>query len=1051
MPDPGDPSAAGNESSDPRAALLSRLSSRGPAYRRYRQEGELARGGQGVVLRVWDEDLHRGLAMKLMLAKDGSRGRPDDRPASDRSLGRFLEEAQVTGQLDHPGIVPIHELGVDADGRVYFTMKLVKGETFAAILEREEEGREGWSQARKLGVLLKVCEAMAFAHAKGVVHRDLKPANIMVGRFGEVYVMDFGLARVLGTKDAKDIRIRSPHGPSVEIRSEQRAFGAAEDSPLLTMDGDVIGTPAYMPPEQAEGRIEAVGPPADVYALGAILYHVLAGHMPYVRPGIDAGNYAVLQWVRESPPPSLQDVAPGAPAELVSICEKAMARDPAARYSTTEAMAEDLRAFLEGRVVAAYETGAWAEFKKWVRRNRGQAASLAAAAVLLVAGLVTALLLRAQAVENAARAARNEGEARRQATLAQRLADDLLSLSAAERLEDLWSAVDQLWPPHPEHLEAYDRWLADAAELVDGLEPAPDEDDPGHRARLAALREKALPATEADHRAHPRFAELVERKSRLASLLSAQAVREGRGQVSEPAPDPAALPAAVADLLAEVRQRVGPDRTLFGEEARGLALARLAVDRVEDDESMVQASEALAWALFATGQDEAALEEMDLACSLAPEELRPQLQDARARLDTPVEEAAGARGREAIAALQEEVSRLEEEVSRHRVWRFASEEERWWHTQLTRLVDDIETFADPDAGPWRGSSPQHGWGIERRRAFALEVGERTASGAVASARWREAAERIARNPLYGGIALTPQMGLLPLGPDPDSGLEEFGHLMTGDPAGRDADGTLVVTEETGLVLVLLPGGRSWTGAQGTNPAGRNYDPAAEADEGPVHEVELSPFFLSKYEMTQAQWERLTGRNPSFYQERALSPTLLHPVEQVSWQDAMTWLPRAGLTLPSEAQWEQAARGGTETPWWTGVERESLRERNAANLADRAATRAGASWQDIQDWPDLDDGFAVHAPVGTYSANAFGLHETVGNLLEWCRDGYDAGFYRRGPRHDPVCEPEGRPTRVYRGGCFVDPASRARSANRYYATPTYADDALGVRPARALVP
>jgi Protein kinase domain len=166
--------------------LLGRLSGRAPASGRYHLKGEVARGGMGAVLRVWDEDLRRHLAMKVLLGKGQAEPRGDTPPVDKRQLARFLEEAQVTGQLDHPGIVPVHELGLDAEGRVFFTMKLVKGRTLAEVFDELHRGEGDWTQARVLGLILKVCEAMSYAHAKGVIHRDLKPANVMVGRFGEV-------------------------------------------------------------------------------------------------------------------------------------------------------------------------------------------------------------------------------------------------------------------------------------------------------------------------------------------------------------------------------------------------------------------------------------------------------------------------------------------------------------------------------------------------------------------------------------------------------------------------------------------------------------------------------------------------------------------------------------------------------------------------------------------------------------------------------------------------------------------------------------------------
>jgi hypothetical protein len=242
---------------------------------------------------------------------------------------------------------------------------------------------------------------MSYAHAKGVIHRDLKPGNVMVGRFGEVYVMDWGLAKVLGHEDERDLRIQDER---TGLRSRRRELGeGSEDSPLVTMDGDVVGTPAYMSPEQAAGRVAEMGPQSDVYAVGAMLYHLLSGHMPYLSLGETASSWEVWQRVKAGPPRSLTHAAPEAPAELVAICERAMARSPVARYPDMAALADDLRAYLEHRVVQAYQTGSLAELRKWVERNKALAGALAAAIVLLVSGLAVALVLR-EAAERQRRA-----------------------------------------------------------------------------------------------------------------------------------------------------------------------------------------------------------------------------------------------------------------------------------------------------------------------------------------------------------------------------------------------------------------------------------------------------------------------------------------------------------------------------------------------------------------------------------------------------------------------------------------------------------------------
>ncbi len=367
---------------EPSSARFKKLVSEGGRRSRYLFKGEIGRGGMGAVLKVFDSDLRRNLAMKVIVGGGGS----DASRLESQQLARFIEEAQVTGQLDHPGVVPVHELGVDAGGRIYFTMRLVKGHDLRHVFELVDKERSGWTIARALGVLLKVCEAMSFAHDKGVVHRDLKPANVMVGKYGEVYVMDWGLARVEGREDERDLRPRTASSFSVsELATDRKDARSTDvDSPVVTMDGTVVGTPAYMPPEQAEGRMEEVGARSDVYARGAMLYHLLTGRTPYVRPGSRPSPHTILAAVMQGPPAPIRELAPDTPTELVAICEKAMERAPAKRYGSMSELAEDLRAFLENRVVRAYQTGALVELRKWVQRNKTLAATVTIALVSLL-------------------------------------------------------------------------------------------------------------------------------------------------------------------------------------------------------------------------------------------------------------------------------------------------------------------------------------------------------------------------------------------------------------------------------------------------------------------------------------------------------------------------------------------------------------------------------------------------------------------------------------------------------------------------------------------
>jgi len=293
------------------------------------------------------------------------------------------------------------------------------------------------------------------------------------------------------------------------------------------------------------------------------------------------------------------------------------------------------------------------------------------------------------------------------------------------------------------------------------------------------------------------------------------------------------------------------------------------------------------------------------------------------------------------------------------------------------------------------------------------------------------------------------MGLVPIGedPDPESGLWEFAHLMTGEPAVRGADDKLVLTEQSGIVLVLIPGGTFSMGDPETKWTSRN-----------VHGVELSPYCLSKYEMTQGQWQRMTGRNPSRYgpgltwdREWLASgdeASLLHPVEQVSWWDCEVWLARSGLSLPSEAQWECGARGNTQTWFWCGIGGRSLQ--GNANVSDTYAKDHGEVGHETP-YEGLDDGATMHAPVDSYATNGFGLHNVIGNVLEWCLDGYDPDFYGGEHGPNPVAPGVGDEPRIYRGGSYRHLPILARSAQRSYYPPGMKGHALGVRPARSMTP
>jgi serine/threonine-protein kinase len=1048
---------------------------------RYELQAEIGRGGMGAVLRVVDNKLERPLAMKIIVGQAAAARTGETPPVEPRQLARFLNEAKLTGQLDHPGIVPVHEVGVDAEGRAYFTMKLVKGQTLAEVFEKQSSGDPDWSTPRVLTVIERVCEAMAFAHERGVIHRDLKPANIMVGDFGEVYVMDWGLARKLG--ESEEIG-----GAAAEVDAELSAQIS------LTRDGAVLGTPAYMSPEQARGEIASLGPQSDVYSLGAMLYQLIAGTPPHLKKGERPSGAEVLARVVTGPPERL--ASPTTPPELIAICEKAMAQSAPERYGSVRELAQDLNRFVSGRTVAAFDTSAWAETKQWVRRNKALAAALAAVLLVSTGGAVAFKLKANEAEQNAQTAQANatraeEGEkaaeasaqeAQRNATAAQLARDeatakanDVLSLSAQKDYEDLVAAAEQLWPASSEMVPRYEEWLAKARELVAGR---PADDAKGlkkrpslaeHKAKLAELRREALPLTEeqvrADRESHPKFAAW---QSKSAELLwrSRMLTLEPWPEVSAVEAELAAekLPSHADGLNALARKLLDPKRTIFGHEVRAVLLAKRALDAASEDKR-AGIRETHAWALYRCGKLDEALAEMKSALSEpGGEELTQFAKDH----ETAVQQWQGdeiAKRRQERDTLEKEVDALAAAVNERRMFEYTDAEKTWWDRQLRVLVQSLENFQNPDFGLMgSGLNPAFGWGVQKRYDFAKSVREQTITSAEAKRRWEEAIVAISKSEKYrdtvfpGGGPLTPQEGLLPLGTDPQSGLWEFWHVPSGDEPERDKDGNFVrqksgaheLVEEsgqgTGIVLVLIPGGTFWMGAQKTDPFGQNYDPEAHDRESPVHRVTLSPYFLSKYEMTQGQWSRFTGLNPSNYKSGLPTIGITNPVEQVDWLTCERVMRGLGLELPSEAQWEFGARGGTSSVWWTGSAKESLADK--VNLADQSYVAAGGSAGQATWWPEFKDGFAVHAPVGRLAANGFGLHEVCGNVWEWCFDAsYDG--YRHDDATDPRVDDADASLRRYRGGSFDGAAWYARSADRFSTPPEYRNSYLGLRPSRAL--
>ncbi|MED5374637.1 MAG: SUMF1/EgtB/PvdO family nonheme iron enzyme [Myxococcota bacterium] len=292
--------------------------------------GELGAGGMGQVFRVLDPYLNRPMAMKVLL---------EQWTGDPLVSSRFIEEAQATAQLQHPGIVPVHQLGQLPDGRWYFTMQEVQGRTLkevithvhAASFERWTPTEDGWTFRRLVDAFHKVCEAVAYAHARGVVHRDLKPSNVLLGELGQVLVVDWGIAKVMGRPDLATV--------TGALREPVRTSRAGD-----TLPGLVAGTPAFMPPEQARGELDRVDQRSDVYSLGAILFQLLWGHRPYKEVTPDK----VLSAVLRGPPRTPVDSVPTRPQELRRICARAMSRDREDRYANGQKLADAVQSWLDG-------------------------------------------------------------------------------------------------------------------------------------------------------------------------------------------------------------------------------------------------------------------------------------------------------------------------------------------------------------------------------------------------------------------------------------------------------------------------------------------------------------------------------------------------------------------------------------------------------------------------------------------------------------------------------------------------------------------------------
>jgi eukaryotic-like serine/threonine-protein kinase len=326
---------------------------------KYRIIEKIARGGMGTVYLADDIDLGRKVALKVMNVVDDS----------GDLASRMMNEARILARLEHPAIVPVHDVGILPDRRIFYTMKYVQGDRL------DQYALRGTSLPELLRTFQKVCDAVGFAHAHGVIHRDLKPENIMVGSFGEVQVMDWGIAKALvdgGNPGNESYPEKSfQPGEVVSIPSDAEFKDTISPNPMMsiqknTQSGTIIGTPAYMSPEQARGEIDKIDERSDVYSLGGILYFLLTGRPPFEAASLEEIQNNILH--REPVRP--RQVNRKIKRPLDAICRKAIHKVPEERYNSVLALASDIAAYLDGRPFAAYRENLFERIARWISKNR---------------------------------------------------------------------------------------------------------------------------------------------------------------------------------------------------------------------------------------------------------------------------------------------------------------------------------------------------------------------------------------------------------------------------------------------------------------------------------------------------------------------------------------------------------------------------------------------------------------------------------------------------------------------------------------------------------
>lgn len=1026
---------------------------------RYRLTKLHARGGIGQVWLARDELMGRQVALKEL--------RPDRRDASTTLQDRFVEEAKITGQLEHPGIVPVYELARRGENALpFYTMRFVQGRTLMAATREYHKKRQAGEAGRLeldalLNAFVAVCNTLAYAHSRGVIHRDLKGENIVLGDYGEVIVLDWGLAKVYLAQDTGD---STEVSGLVSIDRDETFEG--------TRDGQVMGTPAYIPPEQATGRLDLVGPRSDVYGLGAILYEIIAGHPPFRGQDV----VEILKAVVLTPPPRPVLSNPDAPQALEAVCLKALAKNPMDRYAEAADLAREVRLFLADEPVSAYVEPWSKRARRWAKRHRMLVNSMATASAIGLAAagfLFYESGLRAEQRLTAAQGrvdALMSAEIRAVPQIIEQLAPDRalvrdrlarlargedagraprgrLAASIAMLVEDPFqenflatTAVDPATPP--------DDLVVIAAAL------ARQSGDPARAGRLA----RELTATDGP---------LTDAQLRSAGLLawlapSSEVWRSiGERTARKLSTENALQLGAWRDVFQPVvRTLVEPLRVVEGDRSRPESRERaytLLLDFADRPGNLGRAEDLAALAV------EADPARIDLILDRLP---RPEDRERASRwlasrvAEPPAfdEAAAGRQARIALALA--------------RLGRFDAIWPRLAHrpdpSTRTELIHEMPRYG---VDPTKVADRLRVEGDHAtRRALILALGEFPADRL-------SKADRDALVPLLEGWYRD----------DPDPGIHGAVEWILRQRLGR-ADRVDAI--DRSLAGVAPPAGRGWfvdklgrtfSVIRGpvtfTMGSPREAEPEIARQEEAAHLRRIPrSFAISSHEVTVAEYAPFLEAKPEGVVDRRNDPQYARTAASPrcatgfpSWYEAARYcnwlseregiphdqwcypdkigpgmtldkghLDRTGYRLPTESEWEFSCRAGTVTSRPHGSSAARL-----GHFAWFGGEKTGGA---------IGTGGEMH-PVGVRKPNDLGLFDMLGNAMEWC-DGQFLPYPPpdfAGPVIDdaPGDDSPEAVNRTLRGGTFFFSADLVRSASRIAEGPQTSALIVGFRVARTL--